>query len=178
MSEALTVVRVSRDNIPIPVGCQPRQIKAARLLLERDPDSLESLADLLRQAGYSEATAIAATRRTLQSVGVTRALEALKASKPDSARLRDRAAKLIDDRLPEMGEQALVVLWDKASTQAASSPPDDTDKARLPRSWYRMQLRRWLLSLYRRGVRDGSKRCSCEHNPPRCLPRLAQLTDV
>ena len=178
MSEALTVVRVSRDNIPIPRGCTPRQVKLARLVVERDPNSDQSLRAMLKEAGYADTSAENSTRLILSSSGVTRAIAAIQAEQPDSAReIARKAAKSVSNRLDTMQDGPLIMAWKTAAEIQQASPPEEADKARIPRSWYRIQLRRWLLAMYRRGAKASAKQCTCEHNPPRCLPRLAQLTD-
>jgi hypothetical protein len=80
------LVRADHDSLPIPVGCRPRQVKLAKALLERDVDSDESLAQLLKDAGYSQSVAFATARRTVESAGVQRAISILKARQLDSAR--------------------------------------------------------------------------------------------
>ncbi len=84
MAEASLAV-VVRGNLPIPVGCTPKQVRLAELSLTFDPET-QTLAEICEKAGYSRTTALAAARQTLNSIGVKRATEALQLRQADSAR--------------------------------------------------------------------------------------------
>lgn len=150
----------------LPPGVTKRQWRLAAIY-----PRAESAYQALIQAGYKPVTALASAKRSLGSVGVQRAAEAIEAretGKRDKARAHyERAGDILGDRLDSMRDEVVLATW-KTSADILASGIGDTQTQRefnTPQ-WYRAQTRRALERAWKLGFVAGSRPQQVVLSPP------------
>ena len=120
----------------------------------------ESAWEALEKAGYSLKTARSSALRTRESAGVRRATEVLERreeAKRDKARaVYARAGDLVSDRLDSARDEIVLAAWKTSADILASGVgTDDTQREWNTPSWYRAQLRRAFLRVWKLGFNAG-----------------------
>jgi len=127
MSEATEASVAGHELLPVPRRSSLKQVALAREILAADLTK-DTWTDIFKRAGYSEDTAVSSAKDIRERPGVQRAIEAIRASRLDSAgeiRAKSGAKVLREVSRDDTDPQFALAAWATAAKVQSEYPQEE-----------------------------------------------------